>query len=296
MKRYNLTYDEMKEYCGTSDSCADYNATHNKYIIYYNNLNNTNIVSSNRYRWNIAHELGHVLLGHHKCNDKTRIYRCSLSDSEYNYFETEADYFAQLLLVPHAALIGFRIDSVRDLRDICQISDAAANKRYRQFTKWKKDINANDEYDKGIFQHYYNYIFKRTCKNCDAGFIQRHGKYCSICGSKNTLRWGDGKMIYPKFKAHEDGKLQECPLCGNEETDIEGDYCQICGKYLKNFCSNRNCSNDKPLPTNARFCPICGCNSVFYNAGFLKEWNYQEPYDPFQNIPDGIIDEELPFN
>ena len=32
MKRHNLSYEEMKSYCGTSDSCADYYTTYNKYI------------------------------------------------------------------------------------------------------------------------------------------------------------------------------------------------------------------------------------------------------------------------
>ena len=82
-------------------------------------------------------------------------------------------------------------------------------------------------------------------------------------------------MIYPKLDTHENGKLTECPNCQNEETDIEGDYCQICGRNLINKCSYDDCYYNEPLPANARYCPICGNHSTFYNAGFLKEWNYE---------------------
>ena len=109
MKRQNLTYKEMLEYCGTSDSCADYYAKADKYIIYYNDIDKHNLIDSNRYRWNIAHELGHVLLNHHKTNNGTRIFRSSLTNAEYNYLEYEADYFAQLILVPHVVLYAFKI-------------------------------------------------------------------------------------------------------------------------------------------------------------------------------------------
>lgn len=36
MVRRNITYKDMIEFCGTSDSCADYYANLDKYIIYYN--------------------------------------------------------------------------------------------------------------------------------------------------------------------------------------------------------------------------------------------------------------------
>ena len=100
-------------------------------------------------------------------------------------------------------------------------------------------------------------------------------------------------MIYPKLETYENGKLIECPTCKNEETNIEGNHCQICGDNLVNFCSYGNCANFDPLPSNARYCPVCGNKSTFLENGFLNEWNYKE--QGFMDIPDGI-DEELPFN
>ena len=80
IKRMNLPYSYMTNIA--KDSYTDYYADINMYYIYYNDIDR-NIVSSNRYRWNIAHELGHVLLGHLRDNEKTRLTRPALPDDEY---------------------------------------------------------------------------------------------------------------------------------------------------------------------------------------------------------------------
>lgn len=251
------------------------------------------------------------LIQHHQLCSKEKLLRGdffleNIDDYNYKIAELEANYFAQLILVPHAALLGFKIMNQKQLKDICQISDKAAKRRYYEFVEWKSHINAQDEYDNHIFHLYYDFIYKRKCKKCDAGIIQRYGNYCPICGNKKTLEWGDGnQMKYPLLDTYENGKLKECPTCHNEITNIEGDFCQICGNNLVNRCINDECSNTSPLPSNARYCPQCGCQSSFYNSRLLKAWDYKEPSfisDGFMNIPDPEeppfpeIDEELPFN
>lgn len=294
MKRRDLSYNEVIAYCGSSDSCADYYADHDKYIIYYNDVDKINIVNSNRYRWNIAHELGHVLLGHHRNYNKTRIFRSALSSQEYNYLEEEADYFAQFILVPHVVLYAFKIKKASQIRLQCQISGPAAIRRFRAYAEWTTNLSGKDSYDKDLFSYYNDFVYKKECRTCDARLIQKIGKFCPICGEK-TLQWGDGKMIYPKSDTYEKGKLKICPICQNEETQIEGDFCHICGINLVNRCVNYDCSNTEVLLANARYCPICGGQSSFFNHNILKKWNYNENNTPFLQIPDGI-DEELPFN
>ncbi len=217
MKLRGMSYEEILAQCQTKDACADYYALKDKYIIYYNDIDKVAFINSNRYRWSIAHELGHILLNHHKISDKMRIFRFNLSNEEYNHFEAEADYFAQLLLVPHAVLLGFKISTSNQLQIMCKISSPASRRRYYEFIEWKSHLNAKDQYDKRVFSYYSYYIFKRKCKNCDAGIVQRYGKYCPICGFKNTLEWGDGdKMKYPLLETHENGKLTKCPICGEK--------------------------------------------------------------------------------
>ena len=310
VRKHGISYEELIISAETKDSYVVYCHSKNKYCIYYNDLD-LNITSCNRVRWNLAHELGHVLLKHHKLCSKEKLLRGgffleNIDDYNYKIAEIEANYFAQLILVPHAALLGFKIMNQKQLKDICQISDKAAKRRYYEFVEWKSHVNAQDEYDNHIFHLYYDFIYKRKCKKCDAGIIQRYGNYCPICGNKKTLEWGDGdQMKYPLLDTYENGKLKECPTCHNEITNIEGDFCQICGNNLVNRCINDECSNTSPLPSNARYCPQCGCQSSFYNSCLLKAWDYKEPSfisDGFMNVPDPEelpfpeIDEELPFN
>lgn len=310
VRKQGISYEELIISAETKDSYVVYCHSKNKYCIYYNDID-LNITSCNRVRWNLAHELGHVLLKHHELCSKEKLLRGdffleNIDDYNYKIAELEADYFAQLILVPHVVLLYFKIINSKQLKNICKISDKAAKRRYYEFIEWKSHVNYQDEYDNHIFHFYYNYIFKCKCKNCGAGLIQRYGKYCPICGHKKTLEWGDGDdMKYPLLETYENGKLKECPNCHNEDTNIEGNFCQICGHNLVNLCVNDECSNTLPLPSNARYCPICGYQSSFYNANLLKDWDYQEPSfvdDGFITIPEEDadlsldIDEELPFN
>lgn len=297
IKKYGITYDELILDAETKDSYAVRQGSTGRYCIYYNDIDR-NIVTSNRVRWNLAHELGHVILNHHELIGADKLYRKGLNDDAYYYFEQEANYFAQLILVPHAALLGFKVDSARNIRVMCKISDPAAKRRFYDFQIWKTHVNASDEYDNRIFRYYYDFIFKRKCNCCGTGLVQRYGKHCPICGSKNTLEWGDGdKMKYPLLPTHESKKLKECPKCKNEETEITGNYCQICGISLVNMCTNPGCSNTNILPSNARFCPICGEQSTFFEGGILLGWKaVTSTPTNLWDLRDNIIDEELPFN
>lgn len=329
VRKHGISYEELIISAETKDSYVVYCHSKNKYCIYYNDLD-LNITSCNRVRWNLAHELGHVLLKHHKLCSKEKLLRGgffleNIDDYNYKIAEIEANYFAQLILVPHAALLGFKIMNQKQLKDICQISDKAAKRRYYEFVEWKSHVNAQDEYDNHIFHLYYDFIYKRKCKKCDAGIIQRYGNYCPICGNKKTLEWGDGIMNYKEYETTVEGFLETCIRCGNKK--IMGNYCQICGAPVRNYCTSyldnedpQQCRHSSPLPGNARYCPDCGSMSIFYQMDILNIWNIE--YDQFMeeeafeaNIPtysDGFmtipdeppaklsleddIDEELPFN
>lgn len=109
----------------TKDSYAVRNRKQMRYCIYYNDIE-PNIVNSNRVRWNLAHELGHIILGHHAFCKSDKLFRSGLAANTYNYVEAEADYFAQLILVPHVVLYAFKITTAKQLKELCQISNPAA--------------------------------------------------------------------------------------------------------------------------------------------------------------------------
>lgn len=93
MNDHNLSYDDI---IGFFDSEDGVSVCHNgKYIIFYNDI----IDNSERIRWTIAHELGHISLNHHK-NEKTILTRNRLSKEEYIIYELEAHTFAREFLAP----------------------------------------------------------------------------------------------------------------------------------------------------------------------------------------------------
>lgn len=251
----------------------------------------------NRIRFTLMHEIGHIYLRHLIDFEATRLYRGSLTKSENKVLENEANIFARNVLAPTTMIDHLKDKSKNNVARKFGITPAAAQTR---LDFYKTDIKENRNVGalRRLSYIFYKFYYKRECKNCGASLIQKTGKYCPICGKK-TLQWGEGDMIYPKLDAYENGKLKVCINCNNEETDIEGDFCQICGNCLINRCKNEECSKNKSLPTNARYCPICGDRSTFFANGLLKEWNHTEKIEGFIDIPDSFdndIDDTKPFN
>lgn len=248
-----------------------------------------------RKRFTLMHEVGHIYLKHLAAFEITLLYRGSLSKEENRVLENEANAFARNVLAPATIVMQLKDKTPENISQRFGITYNAANTRINLLRTDNQNIDELGLLSRmtKLFQKFY---YKTECLNCHAALNKRYGRFCPICGSKNTLQWGDGdQMKYPLLETHENGKLKECPNCRNEETNIEGDFCQICGKNIVNKCPNYDCSNVAILPSNARFCPICGSNSTFYNLNFLRAWNYASTQDGLWSIPVGF-DEELPFN
>lgn len=298
LQKNAVSYSAFVFWAGSEDAFCVHNRTKNKFSIYYNDIA-PNIVNSHRVRWNLAHELGHVVLHHHAFCNTTKLFRGAVSDPVYAYLEAEADYFAQLILVPHPVLLALQVKSAHDIRQLCRISNPAAQRRFNEYRTWRRRGDANNDlfrepYDTAIFHYYFDFIFKKECPRCGAGFVQRHGKYCPICGY-SPIKRGDGdRMKYKLLPINELQKLTICPRCENEETDIEGDYCQICGAPLINRCTTPGCSDySSLLATNARYCPMCGETSSFFDSGLLKDWGTEKKSGAFAELDEG--DGDLPF-
>ncbi|RGD75641.1 ImmA/IrrE family metallo-endopeptidase [Anaerofustis stercorihominis] len=90
-------------------------------VIFYNKA----IKNKYRNRFTIAHELGHIMLGHNINN----------SDKEYKIMETEANMFAIRILSPLCVLHEIKLDSAKELAEICRLSKQASNIRFKNFEK-----------------------------------------------------------------------------------------------------------------------------------------------------------------
>ena len=258
------------------------------YTIAYNDVTK----SPGRILFTLAHELGHICLNHMIDFSITEMPKSSnehnMQRYQYKLLEREANAFARNILVPIPLYYYLKTKDAYSLQIHFGISYDAAIARIDLVTKDYQCSKKLGLYNR-FMKIYSAFMDKKKCNNCEAGIIQHQGDYCPICGSKNTLQWGDGdKMKYPLLESHENGKVKECPICHNEETDIDGVYCQICSQKLINMCTNNSCDNYDRLPTNARFCPKCGGESTFLKSKILYTWDYDETM-PFPQ--ESLLDE-----
>lgn len=81
-----------------------------------------------RVRWTIAHEIGHIVLGHLVSFDATALCRGTLTEAEYKVLEREADTFAVNLLAPMTIIN--RLPSIKtkaDFMELCDLSGKASD-------------------------------------------------------------------------------------------------------------------------------------------------------------------------
>ncbi len=281
MNKLHLSYTELLSNIDSKDGFSLCTRKTGAYWIFYNDVDRL-IISSKRYRWSIAHELGHVLLNHHKNGNKVQLSRKSLSASQYVIFEEEADLFASYILCPYAILCCYPIKGDGNIAAICNISQQAASNRYRDYKLWRKNWNQGtaDIYD---FKIRWLYTHKKRCKNCGADIKDFDYNFCPICGKRSFLYIKeDSKMVYDGVPVDENGRVKVCPRCENEEIIPDSSYCHICGLESKNTCLGEYnvfgeqyagaCEESKKhaLPSNARFCPYCGAPTSFSSA--LPKW------------------------
>ena len=100
-----LSYQEMAEVtgctvqdvavlCKSNSGATHYDPDTNRYLILYNAEMN-----AGRIRWTLAHEIGHIYIGHLEVIEGAEI-AYNEQRGFYDQFESEADYFAWNLLAP----------------------------------------------------------------------------------------------------------------------------------------------------------------------------------------------------
>lgn len=108
-------------------------------------------------------------------------------------------------------------------------------------------------------------------------------------------------MRYTDYDTNENNQVSRCLTCDNEDIDFNNDkyaFCHICGSPVINKCLNKNEKTQcgKSLPANARFCPYCGSETLFYEKGLLKAWNKKQEETPTFSFDSEVPPEdEIPF-
>lgn len=108
-----------------------------------------------RCRFTVAHELGHILLGHELVND--RYYR--KVDTTKPEIETEADMFASRLLAPACVLWGLNLHTAYDIAKACNISKKAAQARAdRMATLYERNKFLTSPTERQVFNNFREFI------------------------------------------------------------------------------------------------------------------------------------------
>ena len=114
----------------TSPLVTLYDPDTNRYLILYNAEMN-----AGRIRWTLAHEIGHIYIGHLEIIEGAEI-AYNEQRGFYDQFESEADYFAWNLLAPLPILREMGIRSASEIKATYGLSNQAAALQFDRYTKW----------------------------------------------------------------------------------------------------------------------------------------------------------------
>ena len=125
------------------------------WTIIYNDKNPTELS-----RFTIAHELGHIFLGHELKYAKyvgTTEIQCKPKS------EQQADLFAQRLLCPACVIWGLNLHSAKDIAVYCKVEIAVAEPRAKRMASlYKRNKFLTNETEKEIYNGFKEYIDKKN--------------------------------------------------------------------------------------------------------------------------------------
>lgn len=122
--------------CQSKSGCTHYDVETNRYLILVNLAETSNY---GRRRWTIAHEMGHIVCGHHILSAVDKIAENSFSQFNNQDYEIEADYFTATLLSPLPLFKVFKIQSSQDIQKTFGLSSKAADIRLKEYKLWIKN-------------------------------------------------------------------------------------------------------------------------------------------------------------
>ena len=141
-QKSNLSVQRVGLCLGSEDGCVCYDASHDRYRLAYDCER-----MDARMRWTLAHELGHIVLGHLEDFPETSIAR-KQSSALLGILDKEADKFAGDILAPAPLLIGLAESSNLHAeefyyalsRDLFGLSIQAAHYRARFIYRYRDKI------------------------------------------------------------------------------------------------------------------------------------------------------------
>ncbi len=234
----------------------------NNWNIYYNDT-----IQDERVRFTLMHELGHILLGHHRMLGEDTLVG-ERSDPVYRAADTQADQFSINLLSPAPAVSrllkahGFSCPTSADrewqitdrtapfLRNLGKdpdpekllmaafgLSQSAAHRRLYEL---HDELAIWEDIDHGLYQRVAG-MEHRSGWYCWVCNTRRRttSLYCPGCGKGNDYAYIDrGRFPRTVIGLRANGQFEFCCVCGNSELAAGTYYCPVCGAPVMNKCEN----------------------------------------------------------
>ncbi|MDB2104037.1 ImmA/IrrE family metallo-endopeptidase [Clostridium paraputrificum] len=277
-EEHNVNLADIIEAYQSEDGYSIYNGRN--YTIAYNN---THIPK--RIYFTKLHEIGHIYLNHFIDFEETILNRSNMTKSKYKVLENEANCFARNVIAPAVIVKHLKLDTPIKVSKYFGITKQCSETRLDLLQYDLKHISK--EIESQQLEFFKKYLYKKQCLNCKNGTTDENIFYCPICGH-NKLIWGDGEMNYDYILLNDRSKAKICPTCENENTNIDGNFCQICGTQILNECTSHKCKST--LSGDARYCSFCGCESTFSRDGLLKDWQIVKSEQEFLDLDTKPID------
>ncbi|MDF2596445.1 MAG: hypothetical protein K0R69_2786 [Clostridia bacterium] len=230
MEKYHLTKEQVAVMAGSFDASCNYSTDTGKYLIFYNDVDE-HIINSNRHRWNMAHEIGHMILDHNKLCHVVRLSRSTKPKAELEILELEADHFATLLLAHPILLSALNIVTPEDIKKHCLLSHRAALSVFNYYTIWN-GFSSHYHSDKKVLNQFKNFLNTKTCVYCGHTFAYPHINYCPKCCC-DILSDGDFNDVQSPLVLNEYFQLHGCLECGNTYIPYSDSYCSKCGEEIE---------------------------------------------------------------
>ena len=125
----------------------------NELVIYYNDTK-----SLHRVRFTLAHEVGHILLGHLEFGETLhRNTECDVLDIK----EQQANVFARDILMPLTVLHSLNVSDYIDIMQYCNVSKTSAQIRYKRLLEVNKRCMFNKHpLERQVHNNFNEYIKK----------------------------------------------------------------------------------------------------------------------------------------
>lgn len=138
--------------------------------IYYNDD-----MPMTRIRFSLAHELGHIVLGHGDYLDPIK--------------ETEANYFASYFLAPRMVIHYAKCKNQNDVAKLFRLSQEAAQYAFDDYRRWHRRTvyYKMNSFDKAMYRYFYNedqkcFVYSvKNCAYCDSEMYNSPDITCKKC-------------------------------------------------------------------------------------------------------------------